>query len=154
MYEFWTEEKNPKKKIRKNPPKKKIRKKNPKIFQKKIFFLLFFGQNPEMEGKSRIYAKNRITKWRGSRILKSRNAGIPCICFHSIKWFSLQKNGKWSNGNTQNGHRDQPRSRLPGGWEFQAGNWIKKTRARHQRNAIRYQYQFSPSQTITNCNQN
>ena len=65
MYEFWTELKISPKKI-------------PKNFWK-IFFCFFFGQNPEMEGKSRIYAKNRIPKWRGSRILKSRNAGIPCI---------------------------------------------------------------------------
>ena len=54
------------------------KKKNPKKKIRKFFFAFFFGQNPEKEGKSQIYAKNRITKWRGSRILKSRNAGIPC----------------------------------------------------------------------------
>ena len=40
--------------------------------------MIFFHQNHEIEGNSQNWCLKIITKLRGLRIVKSRNAGTPC----------------------------------------------------------------------------
>ena len=98
--------------INKNYPKKLKSEKKKKKILKKYFFVIGILQNHEMVGNSQNWDLKQNHEIAGSRIMKSRNAGIPCS--YSPSLYSILINIQ--KGTFQKGHNHVSKkvhSRIP-----------------------------------------